>query len=280
MNFKSQITNNTYCTANKQMQIQPITKTDFKEIMLRPKSSVATIDLQKYFEPYIKQAENFAAAPYFWLIPNQESMTLVAASENIRTLTPYNTEEWVGQDSNFWLNAIHQDDQGFLGAVISMAVKVQETMTEKRADNVRLNVYCRMLNADSKYRWVLIQFPKKYFNEANQIVSTLILTTDLSHLDVELKCMMTLIDPSENKFDFFSASLESQSFLKLDLPSISKREHQVLLLMTKGLNSPEIAEKLFISYNTVENHKRNLRKKTNTKTSAELIHFVWSHNLI
>ena len=31
---------------------------------------------------------------------------------------------------------------------------------------------------------------------------------------------------------------------------------------------------------TVENHKRNLRHKTKTKTSAELIHYVWSNNLI
>ena len=50
--------------------------------------------------------------------------------------------------------------------------------------------------------------------------------------------------------------------------------------MAKGLNSPEIAEKLFLSYHTVENHKRNLRQKTNSKTSAELINYVWSNNLI
>ena len=118
------------------------------------------------------------------------------------------------------------------------------------------------------------------FNTLGQIISTLILTTDLSHLDLELKCMMTLIDPSNKKFNFYSASLESKTFLELDLPKISKREHEILLLMTKGMNSPEIAKQLFISYHTVENHKRNLRKKTNSKTSAELIHYVWNNNLI
>jgi len=243
------------------MELKPITSKEFKEVMLRPSFVSSKMDYLTYFEPYIKLAENFAVAPYFWLIPNQEDMTLIEASDNIRTLTPYTKEEWISKDSFFWMNAMHPDDQGFLGASISLAVKVQETMTEKRADNVRLNIYCRMLNADSKYRWVLIQFPKKYFDDNGQIVSTLILTTDLSHLQVELKCMMTLIDPSNNKFNFFSASIEKQAYFKLDIPSISKREHQVLLLMTKGLNSPEIAEKLFISYHTVENHKRNLRKK-------------------
>jgi DNA-binding CsgD family transcriptional regulator len=262
------------------MELKPISAVEFKKNLIRSETTLQSLDFENYFKPCIESAKQFAVAPYFWLIPNQENMTLVGASDNIRTLTPYTKEEWITKDSNFWISNVHPDDRGFLGASISLAVKVQETMTKKNADVVRLNIYCRMLNANSQYRWVLMQFPKKYFNEEGQICSTLILTTDLSHLQMELKCMMTLIDPSDNKFDFFSASIESQKFLPINIPSISRREHQILLCMTKGLNSPEIAEQLFISYHTVENHKRNLRKKTKTKTSAELIHFVWTNNLI
>ncbi len=262
------------------MELKPITTTEFNDLMLRTNTVVEKNVFLDYFEPFIKQAENFAVAPYFWLIPNQENMTLLAASDNIRTLTPYKKEEWISKDSNFWINNFHQDDQGFLGASITMAIKVHETMSEKLSDTIRLNIYCRMLDANSQFRWVLIQFPKYYFNTAGQIISTLILTTDLSHLNVELKCMMTLIDSSNKTFNFFSASIETQRFIPMDVPNISKREHEILVLMTKGLNSPQIAEKLFISYHTVENHKRNLRQKTKTKTSAELIHYIWSNNLI
>lgn len=45
------------------------------------------------------------------------------------------------------------------------------------------------------------------------------------------------------------------------------------------LNTPQIAEKLNVSYYTVENHKRNLRIKTKTKTSGELIKFAIDNNL-
>jgi DNA-binding CsgD family transcriptional regulator len=262
------------------MDLKPITSLEFKDKMLRSVTNVVHEDYIDYFTSCIEEAKSFAVAPYFWLIPNQQTMTLIAASENVRLLTPYTHNEWVNADSFFWMNTMHPDDRGFLGAAISMVVKVQETMTKERAESVRLNVYCRMLNATSEYRWVLIQFPKRYFDAYGQICSTLILTTDLSHLDVELKCMMTLIDPSNNKFNFFSATSATQNLLQLDIPTISKREHEILLLMTKGLNSPQIAEKLFISYYTVENHKRNLRRKTKTKTSVELIHYVWSNNLI
>lgn len=262
------------------MELKPISTSEFKNNLLRPIKTISTQEFLHYFEPYIKMAEQFAVAPYFWLIPNQKDVTLVATSDNIRTLTPFSKEEWINQDSFFWINSMHPDDQGFLGAAISMGMKVHENMTEQIADKVRLNIYCRMLDANSKYRWVLIQFPKYYFDNKGQICSTLILTTDLSHLDIELKCMMTLIDPSKNSFNFYSASIDTQRFIPMDVPNISKREHEILLLMTKGLNSPQIAEKLFISYHTVENHKRNLRQKTKTKTSVELIHYIWSNNLI
>jgi len=262
------------------MDLKPISIEEFNKKMTRQIAEIDKIDFETYFNPCIEEAKNFAVAPYFWLIPNQENMSVVGASKNIRDLTPYTQEEWLREDSSFWINNFHPEDQGFLGAAITMAVKIQEDLLPEKANGIRLNIYCRMMDANSNYRWVLIQFPQRYFDRKGKICSTLILTTDLSHLTTELKCTMTIIDPSENEFKFFSASVDTQKLIPLSLASISKREHELLLLMAKGLNSPQIAEKLFISYHTVENHKRNLRHKTNTKTSVELIHYVWSNNLI
>ncbi len=39
---------------------------------------------------------------------------------------------------------------------------------------------------------------------------------------------------------------------------ISRREHEVLELMAKGLSNQEIADKLFVSLNTIKTHSSNL----------------------
>jgi len=262
------------------MELKPISIAEFNSRMVRPKSALANIDFETYFKPCIDEFKIFAFAPYFWLIPNQEDMTLVAASDNIRDLTPYSKEEWIKKDASFWLNNVHTDDQGFLGAAISMAVNFEEINNLNIADTLSFNIYCRMLDAKRNYRWVLLQFPKKYINNEGKICSTLILTTDLSHIKTKLSCMMTMIDWSDNKINFYTASDQQIGLSKLNIPTITKREHEVLQSMTKGLNTPQIAEKLFLSYHTIENHKRNLRQKTCTKTSAELINYVWENNLI
>ena len=59
------------------------------------------VDYAAYFKPYIEQAVNFAVGAYFWFIPDQADMTIVAANENTKQFSPYKTEEWVGQDANF-----------------------------------------------------------------------------------------------------------------------------------------------------------------------------------
>ena len=52
---------------------------------------------------------------------------------------------------------------------------------------------------------------------------------------------------------------------------ITKREIEILDLLSRGRSSNDIAEALFISKNTVNFHRRQLLRKTNSKNIAELI---------
>lgn len=58
---------------------------------------------------------------------------------------------------------------------------------------------------------------------------------------------------------------------KLRELSISKRELEVLVLMAEGLSNQEIAEKLFVSLNTVKTHSSNLFLKLEVKRRTQAI---------
>jgi len=51
---------------------------------------------------------------------------------------------------------------------------------------------------------------------------------------------------------------------------LSKREKEVLRMMFEGLTNKEIAEKLFISFETVKSHRKNILQKTGSKNTAAL----------
>lgn len=52
---------------------------------------------------------------------------------------------------------------------------------------------------------------------------------------------------------------------------LSKREKEVLSLIVDGLNSKQIAEKLFLSERTVSNHRANMLQKCQVKNTVELV---------
>lgn len=61
---------------------------------------------------------------------------------------------------------------------------------------------------------------------------------------------------------------------------ISPRELEVLDLICKGYTSAEVAERLFISIRTVNNHRKNIMDKTQTRNTAGLIIFAIRNRLV
>lgn len=56
--------------------------------------------------------------------------------------------------------------------------------------------------------------------------------------------------------------------------TLTPREQEVMRLLAEGLSTKEVAEKLFISPKTVENHRANIMKKLDLHSSLELFRFA------
>lgn len=61
---------------------------------------------------------------------------------------------------------------------------------------------------------------------------------------------------------------------------LTKREKEVLKLITREHTTAEIAEKLFISQNTVESHRKNLLSKLQIRNSAGLARYAVESGLM
>ncbi|KRD12615.1 LuxR family transcriptional regulator [Flavobacterium sp. Root901] len=63
-------------------------------------------------------------------------------------------------------------------------------------------------------------------------------------------------------------------------PILSPREIEVVTLICLEYSGKEISEKLFISINTVETHRKNILKKLNIKNTIGLVKYALKNNLI
>jgi DNA-binding CsgD family transcriptional regulator len=257
--------------------ILPLGREEFAN-KIKTNSGAVNRDFKAVFESKITECYHFSIGPCFWFIPDNSIPQIVTVSANIELMTPFFEAQWLTPQTNCFADILHPSDKMFVLSSVQLAMQILEKIPKENQDFISLNIYGRILSAQNNYCWSLIQFPGLYFNEFNQIESALVMVTDISHLNFEPKNIMTILDHSNNACEYYS--IVESDLVKAPLPKITKREHEVLKLMIKGFTGKKIAEQLYISYYTVENHKRNLRVKTNTNSSAELIAWVFDNNLL
>lgn len=64
------------------------------------------------------------------------------------------------------------------------------------------------------------------------------------------------------------------------IPGLSRRERDIALLLSQGKSTQEIADDLFLSFLTVQTHRRNILQKYKMKNVAELIAFLLKNNML
>jgi len=95
--------------------------------------------------------------------------------------------------------------------------------------------------------------------------------------------LLTAIDIIHDGGQFWSTEINKMLLRRLQPESnnqITEREMEVLKLLTQELTSREIAEKLFISERTVDTHRKNLLRKTNSSSTIGIIKYAYEHKIL
>lgn len=95
--------------------------------------------------------------------------------------------------------------------------------------------------------------------------------------------LLQAVDIISRGGQFWSAEISRILVRKLqqdDTVILTDREIEVLKLLVNEMTSKEIAEKLFISERTVETHRKNLMRKTNSSGTVGLVKYAYANNYV
>ncbi len=98
--------------------------------------------------------------------------------------------------------------------------------------------------------------------------------TELKSALLQIAKGMAYVSPEITKLMLTDISNEQPEEL------LTEREREILSLIAKENSNKQIAEKLFISERTVETHRKNIFRKTNTTSIVGLIKYAFANNLI
>jgi DNA-binding CsgD family transcriptional regulator len=141
----------------------------------------------------------------------------------------------------------------------------------------------RLLNARGEYITVLQRSSFIAGVDPRKPAGSIGVVFDISHFKNDLNIVHTIEKVIKYDRGNYNKLIEKKTYPVSEtvyISLLSKRELEILQLMSEGLNSKQIAEKMNISLNTVSNHRKNMLHKTSSKTSSEMLNHAVRHGIL
>ncbi|MGD9978355.1 MAG: LuxR C-terminal-related transcriptional regulator [Bacteroidales bacterium] len=173
---------------------------------------------------------------------------------------------------------IHPEDRDFVFDFSKRTISISYEYKELLKENPLVVTYMidfRLKTANGQYIRLNRQTCCfKTDNEGNMVYA-LVVFTDITQVKKSNSISFSL--QGDQKYSHLFKDLIEKYNLNF---SITKREKDVLTMLSKGYSAPKIAKALFVSTHTIITHRKHLLIKTGTKNTAELIKFAVEKNLI
>lgn len=214
-------------------------------------------------DPLVLTIENkLAQSGQFLHVANITHMKIVYCSDGCHKFFGINPGE---VDPAIYFERTHPDDIQRHSLGRSKLIRMGNEMFIKRAGSKILSTSMKTLNGNGEYVDLLYQLYICYFNDPVPVVYSLQINTDVSELKKKVKCDHYYVGEDENMFRYPDKELLSTGL------SLSERESEIIRFISQGLDSEQIAKRLFLSVHTVNTHRRNILEKTGHKSTHELV---------
>jgi DNA-binding CsgD family transcriptional regulator len=167
-----------------------------------------------------------------------------------------------------FMEAVHPGDSQRLNLGRSKIIKLAQTLFIEEKGYTIMSTNYRIRNPLGKYSDLLIQGYLFYTTIPYKTVFFLKIHTNISGQKRIKHGYHYYIGTDLAYFRYPDVELLQKGNV------FSLREFEIIRLIESGLNSEEIAEKLFISPHTVNTHRRNILEKTGKTHISEVIYYL------
>jgi len=206
----------------------------------------------------------------------------VGLSGDIKNMSGHDARDLMDSGLDFAIAHFQKDDfKIYNEAIFSQVAEFLQTTPQKDHGDYLFTYSYRSRKADG--RWMTLFQQGSYITDpkTNLPLYGIGLVMDISPLKKD-NSMIFSIDKRGNEHGLFDHKniLTNHYFPDPEESRLSRREREILGWLADGLNSKQIADKLYRSESTVVNHRKNILRKTKTKNVAELIRYAINKGII
>lgn len=234
----------------------------------------------QHFYPARKLASNFAPTSF---LLDYATKKYLHVSESCGDLMGYSASYLLETGLEEYLSKWHPDDFAVINKIIfPYNISFLKTVPNQEFPEYIFSYNYRLRNPKNEYVTILQRFSYISGPAAGEIAGVIGVAFDITHYKNDSTIVQTIERCTPSK----EGVLNDLVYKKIhpvvgqNRNLLSKRESQILVAISEGLASKQIADRLQVSINTVNNHRRNMLNKTGCKSSSELIRYAAAHGLL
>ncbi len=224
----------------------------------------ARFELNRNLLLKIAQVENSSLAVY-----DLNKKQYVLADSKFDRKTGYRLNHDFHVNPDYFYELMHPEDFPFVLDTIIKTLEFLNSVSPVEKTEYKLIIDFRLMNTKAIYLRFVQQVVVLELDRNGDIWLILKLVDLVSENSSKIPSHRKLLNMKTGKLTLFNDEVEYPSDTVL-----SKRETEVLGLISQGLNSKNIAERLFISVNTVNNHRQKILAKTNSWNSSHALTYA------
>ncbi|MGB3798405.1 MAG: helix-turn-helix transcriptional regulator [Lewinella sp.] len=198
-------------------------------------------------------------------------------SKGIRRVLGYRHDDWQRRGLEAITAAISAPDRrSFLKIRQHVRHTVRTTPPEKRSD-LHFSYLLRCQTSDDRGVWLAFHQTVVCADSSGNLLVDIVVVTDVSAFSPRKSGTLSVSMTTEGGT---TSPLETVVYQPQVEVVFSDRELDVLRLVARGHSSREIADSLFITYNTVSTHRKKMMRKAGVRRAMDLVSYARDRGLI
>lgn len=209
----------------------------------------------------------FHIGEFYYYVLNCSTTQFEFVSEDVKKVLGIKAIEEFNVE--FLFNLIHPEDVSYFLDFENQVTAFFNQLPPDKVLKYKVSYDYRIKKADGTYIRLLQQVVTIQSDEHGSVLRVLGVHTDITHLNKPNGSSLSFIgmdgEPSYKEVckGYTTFAIREEIF--------TKREKEIMELLILGKTSSEIGKQLFISIHTVNVHRKNMLKKTNSSSVIELI---------
>lgn len=245
---------------------------------LLTKNRIGKISEEDYLQQqnYLEVVKSFARLTYESIyVIDYEKMAFEYVSDNPLFLCGYSSEEVMNMGYDFYFKNVPENDLNLLNQINEAGFDFLAKLPGKTKKLYSITYDFHLINHDGQQMLVNHKLTPLFLASDEKMWKAMCIVSISHHQKAGNVCIH-----KQGTDDTWELNLQNNVWRKSEKPKLTKREIEILRLYAQGLTISEIAQRIFVSADTVKYYRRRIFERLGVTNVVEALSYAVNNKII